>query len=512
MPDETEDDVPVYFSPEDEGVEVLHFDRKSLLEDEPPREWQPYKPSMTLEEASIEAKKLDESKFKPPSSRKEKKPVKDEKKKPWITANHLRLSLPLAPLPANKEEEDSSEVQQDSQQEKSRKARKKSDLARRSRILLLLGAVNLFAMGFWCGSFLFPNRRVLTSLYELGGSSVSINPAAGNSIADLVEKVHGSVVNVDVRQGYMPPPAGSSVQEPYRPMQGFFNRHNTPRGGYYGGDQSQATGVIVSSDGYILTNSHVLGLNANIRVTMFNNKEYVASVVGRDAYTDLAVLKIDVSNAPVARLGDIKKVRTGDWLVAIGSPIGYDHSVTIGIVSAMNRIVGAFNHHIPLIQTDAAINPGNSGGPLFNMEGKVVGITCAAATRGVEGVAFAIPVDVANEVAKKLITDGKIPRPYLGIKMLDIDPDRKRAQSLPSHPVAVLVASVMRGGPAEVAGVRPGDEIVRFNGHIVRSAEEVRNLIKDKMPGTQVILHLKREGNSDTLEKKFKLLEYPDHF
>ncbi|MBX9695252.1 MAG: PDZ domain-containing protein, partial [Cyanobacteria bacterium] len=168
------------------------------------------------------------------------------------------------------------------------------------------------------------------------------------------------------------------------------------------------------------------------------------------------------------------------------------------------------NHHIPLLQTDAAINPGNSGGPIFNMEGKVIGITCAAATRGVEGIAFAIPVDVANEVAKKLITDGKIPRPYLGIKMLDIDPDKKRSQTLPSNPVAVLVGTVMRGGPADLAGVRPGDEIVRFNGHIVKSGDEVRALIKDKKPGTPVILHLKREGSEEILEKKFKLLDYPD--
>ncbi|MBX9693627.1 MAG: S1C family serine protease, partial [Cyanobacteria bacterium] len=343
MPEELEDDVPVYFSPEDEGVEVPQFDRKSLLEDEPPREWHPYMPAVTLEQASIEAKALDESRFKPPNARgKGKAPAKEEKKKEekkknWITGSLTRLPRLQEPEEKVEVELFADDGERRPEVQETIRLKKREDVARRSRVLLLLGAVNFFAMGFWCGSFLFPNRRVITSLYESGGSPLAINPTSSNSIADVVAKVHTAVVNVDVRQGYTPPPVSGSVQSPYRPVQGFFHRHyhGGGGGGYYSGEQSQATGVIVSNDGYILTNNHVLGANSNIRVTLSDNRDYQASIVGRDSYTDLAVLKIDASNVPVARLGEISNVRTGDWVVAIGSPIGYDHSVTVGIISAM---------------------------------------------------------------------------------------------------------------------------------------------------------------------------------
>ena len=549
MPEDIEDDVPVYFSPDDEdGTLASAPDRQSLLEDVPPRDWEPYKPSMTLEQASRVAKESDEERFRRPGSLPPSEGEDDQKSegsKNQGSRNTSRFNstqdgMAALPVPGTRDPNDptgdaadahASEQGLDSQERTAKIAVSKSNSLsrisdRKLRILLVVAAVNVFAIGFWCGSFLFPNRRVVTSLYDVTqpGPARDTREAAlsKSGLSSVVAGVEKAVVNVDVRSGYKDSASsyGGTSPEPLQSVQRIFSaggsssasaKTQSAGGVYEVPSQSQASGIIISSDGYILTNSHVLKPGAEIRVTMSDGKEFRGSIVGRDAFSDLAVLKIVATNLPVVRFGDISTVRPGDWAIAIGSPFGFDHSVTVGTVSGLNRIVGSFNHHIPLIQTDAAINPGSSGGPIFNVEGKVIGVICAAVTSSAEGLAFAIPVDVASDVAKQLIEKGSVPRAYIGLKMMDLDPDRKRAHTLPSHPVAVVVHSVMMGGPAAAAGVRQGDTILRVDGKVVKSGDEVRAILTDKKPGDSIKLILKRAQDGSTHEADLKLADYPSN-
>lgn len=345
-------------------------------------------------------------------------------------------------------------------------------------ILVSLAATNLLAFGVWAGFYLIPREPINSSLKpnltNFFGDSSKSEHSAVNVIADVAAKANPSVVTIDIKF------APALINED-------GNSHVIP--------PAEASGLIVRSDGYILTNSHVIHRDSDIKVTLNDKRVFDARLVGRDDFSDLAVIKIDSTALPVLKFADSKTVKPGDWAIAIGSPLGFDHTLTVGVVSAINRSLSDFKNRVDLIQHDAALNLGNSGGPLLNINGEVIGINTAVRSQAV-CIGFATPSDVAAEVARRLISDGQIPRAYLGVYMEDIDPERTRSLTLPSHPVAVKISRLAAGGPAEKAGVKAGDIISKINGIAVKSRREVRELTQACKPGDRVNIVVQRQSQS----------------
>ncbi len=255
----------------------------------------------------------------------------------------------------------------------------------------------------------------------------------------------------------------------------FFDRDELDRRGREA--QSLGSGFIISEDGYILTNHHVIAGADEVIVRMSNRKEFVARVVGSDEASDVAVLKVDGEDLPVLNFGDSDKLKVGEWVLAIGSPFGFDHSVTAGIVSAKGRSLPSDNY-VPFIQTDVAINPGNSGGPLFNMKGQVIGINSQIYSRtgGFMGLSFAIPIEMAVDVANQLKETGSVSRGWLGVLIQEVT--RELAESFGmENPHGALVAKVLDDSPAAAAGLEVGDVIVEFNGKMVMRSSGLPPLV-----------------------------------
>jgi serine protease Do len=258
--------------------------------------------------------------------------------------------------------------------------------------------------------------------------------------------------------------------------------------------QGSGSGVIISQDGYILTNNHVVDGAQEVTVTMADKHVYKAQVVGRDPKTDLAVLKINAKESlPVAPMGNSTDLRVGEWVVAIGNPFGLGHTVTAGIVSAKGRVIGA-GPYDDFIQTDAPINPGNSGGPLFNMNGEMVGINTAIVASG-QGIGFAIPVDLAKPLIPQLVKTGEVTRGYLGVSIQSVTPDLAKAMKLEERQGA-LVSEVMPGGPAAKAGIRQGDVIVGFNGATVKDSHDLPAMVAKTPVGEEATVTLRRDGKT----------------
>ncbi|MBU1235186.1 MAG: DegQ family serine endoprotease [Gammaproteobacteria bacterium] len=264
-------------------------------------------------------------------------------------------------------------------------------------------------------------------------------------------------------------------------------------------NQSLGSGFIVSADGYILTNAHVVDEADEVLVKLIDKREFKAKVVGTDKRTDVALLKIDATALPVVKLGDPEQLKVGEWVVAIGAPFGFDNSVTAGIVSAKGRSLPQENY-VPFIQTDVAINPGNSGGPLFNMKGEVVGINSQIYSRsgGYMGVSFAIPIDVAMEVQAQLRSGGKVSRGRLGVAIQEVTRELADSFGL-SDPEGALVASVEKGAPADKAGIEAGDIILKFNGKSVVQSGNLPRMVGATKPGTRVPVQVWRKGSTRTL-------------
>ena len=237
------------------------------------------------------------------------------------------------------------------------------------------------------------------------------------------------------------------------------------------GNNNSFSGFIISKDGYILTNHHVIEGADEVVVRLANREEYVATIVGSDKASDIAVLKVDGKNLPVLKFGDSDSLKVGEWVLAIGSPFGFDHSVTAGIVSAIGRSLPSDNY-VPFIQTDVAINPGNSGGPLFNLDGEVIGINSQIYSRtgGFMGLSFAIPIEMAVDVASQIKDKGSVSRGWLGVLIQEVT--RELAESFGmDNPQGALVAKDLQSSPAEEAGLQVGDVIVEFNGKkVMRSS------------------------------------------
>ncbi|WP_085275484.1 DegQ family serine endoprotease [Pseudogulbenkiania subflava] len=257
---------------------------------------------------------------------------------------------------------------------------------------------------------------------------------------------------------------------------------------------SFGSGFIISDDGYILTNAHVVAGGSQIKVVMTDKRELKAKLVGLDKRTDVAVLKVEAAGLPVAKIGDPAKLKVGEWVAAIGAPFGFDNTVTAGIVSAKGRSLPDENY-VPFIQTDVAINPGNSGGPLFNLRGEVVGINSQIYSRsgGFMGISFAIPIDIAINVAEQIKTKGKVSRGQLGVHIQEVSQELAQSFGL-KQPNGALVVRVEPNGPAAKAGLQVGDIILHMNGKLVESSKDLPILVGGLQPGAKIKLGVWRKG------------------
>lgn len=267
---------------------------------------------------------------------------------------------------------------------------------------------------------------------------------------------------------------------------------------------SLGSGFIISSDGYILTNNHVVDGADDVIVRMADRREFKAKIVGHDKATDVALLKIDAKDLPAAKLGSSTQLKVGNWVLAIGQPFGLDYTVTHGIVSAKGRSLPDENY-VPFIQTDVPINPGNSGGPLINMRGEVVGINSQIFSKsgGYMGLSFAIPIEVAVNVAEQLKKYGKISRGFLGVTIQEVNADLAAAFGM-DRPYGALVAEVGKNSPAAKAGIQPGDIIVEYNGHRIEKSTDLPPLVGMTMPGTTVPVVILRNGEQIKLRVKIE--------
>lgn len=332
--------------------------------------------------------------------------------------------------------------------------------------------------------------------------------AALPDFAPLVEQYGKAVVNVEVVQkARLTRGPGATADDP---LLDFFRRFGLPppQGGGPGGPgegdgmpaRGAGSGFIVSADGYILTNAHVVAEADEVTVRLTDRREYPAKVIGFDPRTDVAVIKIDAKDLPTVRMGDPASLRPGEWVLAIGSPFGLDNSATAGIVSATSRAVGGESNYVPFIQTDVAVNPGNSGGPLFNLRGEVIGMNSMIFSRtgGYMGLSFAIPINVANDVREQLIQTGHVVRGRIGVAVQDVNAQLAQSFGL-DRPRGALVSAVEVDSPAASAGVKAGDVILAVNGHEIDRVGELPTEIARMKPGSKTELRVWRDGKESTV-------------
>jgi serine protease Do len=344
---------------------------------------------------------------------------------------------------------------------------------------------------------------------HVDSTSINRDPGLGNSFAPIVKKVAPSVVNIfSTRFVKERPRHNPFFNDPI--FHQFFGDQNPDDGDnheHMRKEESLGSGVIITSDGYILTANHVVADADEVKVSIGDGKkEYTAKVIGKDAVTDVAVLKIDAGNLPSVTLADSDQLEVGDVVLAIGDPFGVGQTVTRGIVSALGRSGFDFGgdnqpHIQDFIQTDAAINPGNSGGALVDTEGRLVGINTAiiSPSGGNNGIGFAVPVNMARTVLERLIAGGKVTRGYLGVKPQDLDPGLAQQFGLPDQNGA-LVGDVLPHSPADKAGLKSGDVIVSVDGKPVTGADNLKLVISEFEPGSHVRVGIIRDGAAKTVE------------
>ena len=362
-----------------------------------------------------------------------------------------------------------------------------------------------------------PGRRTAiagAALLLAGAGWLAPRPARAQAtvqlpdFSELAERVGPSVVNIRTTERARNRSGSSSEADPN--IEEFFRRFGIPlpnRPGPRGNqpDEDSATpqqrgvgsGFILTSDGFVLTNAHVVDGADEVIVTLTDKRELKAKIVGADARTDVAVVKIDATGLPAVKIGNVEKLRVGEWVMAIGSPFGLDNTVTAGIVSAKQRDTGDY---LNFIQTDVAINPGNSGGPLLNLRGEVVGINSQIYSRsgGFMGISFAIPIDDAIRVADQLRTNGRVIRGRIGVEIAPVTKDVAESIGL-GKPAGALVRSVAKDGPAEKAGVEPGDIITKVDGRVVDRSGDLPRIIGNIKPGTRSTLSVFRRGSAKEL-------------
>lgn len=329
-------------------------------------------------------------------------------------------------------------------------------------------------------------------------NTAMIIPGEAMDIADMVAMASPAVVNIKVQVKSNALPNNPLFNDPFfREFFGYdFYYDRTPQ--YQTGI---GTGFIITDDGYILTNQHVIENAVSVTVQLNGQSEELpAQVIGHDRELDLAVLKISGSNYPFLKLGDSDKMRVGEWVVAIGQPYGLDHTVTTGVISAKGRPINIEDRQYKnLIQTDAAINPGNSGGPLLNLKGEVIAINTAVNSTA-QGIGFAIPTATVSEVLQDLIQGNAIVRPFLGISMADISDEARQELGVSRGTKGVIVAEVISGTAAAQAGVQKLDVITAINGRAITSTTELQKIVSDYKVGDKITLDILREGKQITLE------------
>jgi len=318
----------------------------------------------------------------------------------------------------------------------------------------------------------------------------------GKSLAPLVAAISPAVVSIEVRD--VRNQEESSNGPSFRGFQGFphFPGMPMPPPGH---DSGMGSGFIISSDGYVVTNHHVVAGRNKISVKLSDGRQFDATLVGSDSQTDIALLQLKkAKNLPTVVFGSSEHIRVGDWVVAIGSPMGLDHTVTRGIVSAKGRgDLGLYSQgYANFLQTDAAISPGNSGGPLFNLQGEVVAINTAISRMG-NDLGFAIPIDQAKKILPQLATSGKVARGWLGISGRQIRPAGASTGS--SIPKGAQIGNVQRGGPADKGGLRPNDQIIAINGNPIKDFSQLRNAIADLPPQSKVQVEVQRDRKKKSL-------------
>lgn len=314
---------------------------------------------------------------------------------------------------------------------------------------------------------------------------------------ELVERHGPAVVNISTTQTVRREATPQIPNLPENdPFYDFFRRFMPPGGGRPREFEAKSlgSGFIISSDGYIMTNAHVVDAADEVTVRLIDKREFKAKVIGSDKRTDIALIKITAGNLPKVNLGDPNRLRVGEWVAAIGSPFGFENSVTAGIVSAKGRALPD-DSYVPFIQTDVAINPGNSGGPLFSLQGEVVGINSQIYSRtgGFMGLSFAIPIDVAMDVVNQLKSAGKVSRGWLGVVIQPLTRDLAESFGL-STAAGALIADVTRGSPADRAGLEASDVILKFDGKTIQESYELPRLVGSTKAGKNVILQVWRKG------------------
>jgi len=355
--------------------------------------------------------------------------------------------------------------------------------------------------------------RYLVLIIMLVISSVAI--AQKKELPDftgLVEKYGAAVVNISTVQSQREAMAQLFPDMPNipedSPFYEFFRRHMQPFSAPRKAEpRSMGSGFIISADGYILTNAHVVESADEITVKLNDKREFVGEVIGTDKKTDIALIKIEAEELPKVNTGDPDELRVGEWVVAIGSPFGFENSVTAGIVSAKGRSLAQENY-VPFIQTDVAINPGNSGGPLFNMDGEVVGINSQIYSRtgGFMGLSFAIPINVAIDIANQLKVSGAVRRGRIGVMIQEVTKELAESFGF-ADTRGALVVSVEKGGPADTAGIRPRDIILDFNGFDVETSSDLPRIVGNTPPDASVAVKVWRGGS--IMNVKIKVGEIP---
>ena len=356
----------------------------------------------------------------------------------------------------------------------------------------------------------------LTGAYTLGHANTSAasaptSPAAvsqpvavGTALPDMssiVARNSPSVVNISV-SGNRKASAAMPQLDDDDPAQELFRHFGIPKNQGSRPARGLGSGFIVSADGTILTNAHVVDGAEEVIVKLTDKREFKAKVLGLDTASDIAVLKIDAKDLPAVRIGSAANTRVGEWVLAIGSPFGFESSASAGIVSANSRSLPDGNY-VPFIQTDVAVNPGNSGGPLFNMAGEVIGVNSQIYSRsgGYQGLSFAIPIEVAMNVERQIVTTGKVQRGKLGIGIQEVNQALAESFGL-KKPAGALVGSVEKDSPAAKAGLEAGDVILGINGKQISSSVELPAIVSAMTPGSQAKLEVWRKGGSRQIEVK----------
>lgn len=338
-------------------------------------------------------------------------------------------------------------------------------------------------------------------------------PTGGSFVTAAVNRVGSAVVKIDTERTVTRRVDPFSDDPFFRRFFGDEAFPQVPRERLLRG---QGSGFIIDGTGVILTNAHVVAQADKVVVTLKDGREFEGKVQGADKVTDLAVVKIEARELPVAPLGDSSQVQVGDWAIAVGNPLGLDNTVTLGIISTLQRSsgqVGIPDKRLDFIQTDAAINPGNSGGPLLNQQGEVIGINTAIRPDAM-GIGFAIPVNKAKEISTQLLTNGKVSHPYIGIRMVTLTPElAKQNNNDPNSPLmlpeinGVLVMQVLPDTPAATAGIRRGDVVVEIDGKTITSADQLQRLVENSGVNQALQLKVRRGRQTNTLSVRTDELE-----